>query len=80
MVEQHSPLGPAWRPGAHGHLAEGAGVSLTEQQPASITQLAAWPGRERHMLDAIRTATGLLLSDGAAYITRQVIGVNGGMA
>ena len=65
MVDQLSPLGAAWRPGAHGHVAEGIGVSLTEMQPASIVQLAAWPGRQREMLEAIAEIAGLPLPDGA---------------
>jgi heterotetrameric sarcosine oxidase gamma subunit len=65
MVDQSSPLGPAWRPGRHGRVEKGFGVTLSELQPASIVQLAAWPGRQRQMLDAIRTVTGLALPDGA---------------
>lgn len=65
MIDQLSPLGPAWRPGAHGNVAQGIGVSLTELQPASIVQLAAWPARQREMLAAIRETTGLRLPDGA---------------
>ncbi|MCC2689410.1 MAG: sarcosine oxidase, gamma subunit family, partial [Rhizobiaceae bacterium] len=64
MVDQLSPLGAAWRPGAHGHVAEGIGVSLTEMQPASIVQLAAWPGRQREMLEAIAEIAGFPLPDG----------------
>jgi heterotetrameric sarcosine oxidase gamma subunit len=65
MVDQLSPLGLAWRPGAHGHVAEGIGVSLIETQPASIVQLAAWPGRQRQMLEAIGSIAGFPLPDGA---------------
>jgi sarcosine oxidase subunit gamma len=65
MVDQLSPLGPAWRAGSHGHVAEGIGVSLTETQPASIVQLAAWPGRQREMLEAIGSVAGSPLPDGA---------------
>jgi len=65
MVDQLSPLGPAWRPGAHGHVAEGIGISLTETQPASIVQLTAWPGRQRQILEAIERIAGFPLPDGA---------------
>lgn len=65
MVEQLSPLKPVWKPGGHGNLADGIGVHLTETQPASIVQVAAWPGSEKSVMAAIKTATDLSLLDGA---------------
>ncbi|HTV71811.1 MAG TPA: sarcosine oxidase subunit gamma family protein [Rhizobiaceae bacterium] len=64
MVEQVSPLEPVWKPGSHGRILGGAGVTLTETRPGSIVQLAAWPGHEKAMMEAIRSATGLSLADG----------------
>jgi sarcosine oxidase subunit gamma len=65
MVEQLSPLGPAWRPGSHGNFVEGTGVVLSETQPGSIVQVAAWAGEEKALIAAIRTVAGLALPDGA---------------
>ncbi len=65
MVDQLSPLGAAWRPGGHGHVAEGIGVLLSEMQPASIVQIAAWPGRQPAVLEAIAAIAGSALPDGA---------------
>lgn len=65
MAEMVSPLGAAYRPGLHGDISAGAGLTLSEPQPGSIVQVAAWPGRERELLGAIREATGLALPDGA---------------
>jgi sarcosine oxidase subunit gamma len=65
MVDQISPLGAAWRPGAHGHVAEGIGILLTEMQPASIVQLAAWPGMQPAVLETIAAIAGSALPDGA---------------
>lgn len=65
MVEQVSPLGPAWKPGRHGSLADGAGVVLSETRPGSIVQAAAFPGSEKAVMAAIKVATGLSLPDGA---------------
>jgi heterotetrameric sarcosine oxidase gamma subunit len=65
MVEMLSPLQPVWRPGSHGNFAKGVGVVLSETQPGSIVQAAAWPGSERAVIAAIKTATGLSLPDGA---------------
>jgi sarcosine oxidase subunit gamma len=59
MVEMLSPLGAAWRPGAHGNLASGTGVVLSETQPGSVVQAGAWPGREAALLAAINAVTGL---------------------
>jgi methylglutamate dehydrogenase subunit D len=65
MVDQLSPLAPIFRPGSHRHAAGGIGVTLSEIQPGSIVQLAAWRGEERPMMSAIREITGLALPDGA---------------
>lgn len=65
MAEMVSPLGAAYRPGLHGDISAGAGVVLSEPQPGSIVQVAAWPGQERELLGAIRKSTGLALPDGA---------------
>ena len=65
MVDQLSPLAPVFRPGSHGHAADGIGVTLSEIQPGSIVQLAAWRGEERPMIAAIKQVTGLALPDGA---------------
>ena len=65
MVEQLSPLEPVLRPGPHGNFADGVGVTLSEIQPGSIVQVAAWPGEERPLIAALRDVTGLALPDGA---------------
>lgn len=65
MAERLSPLEPVYRPGSHGNLAEGTGVALTETQPGSIVQVAAWPGEERAVIAAIAAVAGLSLPDGA---------------
>ncbi len=65
MVEQVSPLGAAWKPGAHNVGKAGAGVSITETRPGSIVQVAAWPGGEKAAMAAIQSVTGLKLPDGA---------------
>ncbi len=65
MVDQLSPLAPVFRPGSHRHAAGGIGVTLSEIQPGSIVQLAAWRGEERPMIAAISEVTGLALPDGA---------------
>lgn len=64
-VERQSPLGSALQPGSHGNFAAGVGVVLSETQPGSIVQVAAWPGTEKEVIAAIRVATGLKLPDGA---------------
>lgn len=61
MVEQLSPLGAAFEPGLRGNAANGVGVLLSEPQPGSIVQMAAWPGCEAALLAAIARATGLKL-------------------
>lgn len=65
MVDLLSPLQPVWKPGTHGNIGAGIGVVLTETQPGSIVQLAAWPGQERAIIAAIKKVTGLALPDGA---------------
>ena len=65
MVEQLSPLEPVLRPGSHGNFADGVGVTLSEIQPGSIVQVAAWPGEERSLIAALRDVTGLALPDAA---------------
>jgi heterotetrameric sarcosine oxidase gamma subunit len=65
MVDQLSPLAPAYRPGAHGNFVDGVGVYLSETQPGSIVQLAAWRGQQRAMIAAIAAVAGLALPDGA---------------
>jgi heterotetrameric sarcosine oxidase gamma subunit len=65
MVDQLSPLQPVWRPGSHGNFADGVGVTLSETQPGSIVQVAAWPGAEKALIDALKAVTSLALPDGA---------------
>ncbi|RUM98730.1 sarcosine oxidase subunit gamma family protein [Pseudaminobacter arsenicus] len=65
MVEQESPLKPVWQPGSHGNFAAGIGVYLSESAPGSIVQLAAWAGKEKAVLQAIKAVAGLKLPDGA---------------
>lgn len=65
MVDRLSPLEPVFHAGSHGRFEDGVGVALSETQPGSIVQLAAWPGAEKQMMAAIRTVTGLALPDGA---------------
>lgn len=61
MVDQISPLLPVYRPGAHGRFEHGVGVYLSETQPGSIVQVAAWPGQTPALVAAIGKATGLPL-------------------
>lgn len=65
MVEQVSPLGPAWEPGARNIGKGGAGVTLSETRPGSIVQVAAWPGHEKAAIAAIQGVAGIKLPDGA---------------
>lgn len=65
MVELVSPLGSAWKPGAHGKVLGGAGVVLEETAPGSIVQAAAFPGEEKALMAIIAETTGLSLPDGA---------------
>lgn len=63
MVDQLSPLQPVYRPGAHGNFGNGVGVFLSETQPGSIVQVAAWPGQTPALIAAIGAATGLVFAD-----------------
>jgi methylglutamate dehydrogenase subunit D len=65
MVELLSPLQPVLRPGSHGNFADGVGVVLSEIQPGSIVQAAAWPRHEKQLIAAIGSTTGLAVPDGA---------------
>lgn len=65
MVDQLSPLAPVLRPGRHALADHSVGVTLTETQPGSIVQLAAWRGEEGTLIAAIREVAGLALPDGA---------------
>ncbi|RRH95830.1 sarcosine oxidase subunit gamma family protein [Mesorhizobium tamadayense] len=65
MPERLSPLEPVYHPGSHGNFEHGVDVILSETRPGSILQLAAWPGEEKRLIDAIRKVTGLALPDGA---------------
>ena len=58
-------LQPVLRPGSHGNFADGVGVALSEVQPGSIVQVAAWPGHEKAVIAAIQAVTGLAVPDGA---------------
>ena len=65
LPERLSPLEPVFHPGSHGNFEHGVDVILTETRPGSILQLAAWPGAEKQLIEAIRSVTGLALPDGA---------------
>jgi sarcosine oxidase subunit gamma len=65
MVDQLSPLQPVYHAGSHGNFADGAGVILSETQPGSIVQVAAWPGKAAALIAAVKKAAGLALPDGA---------------
>ncbi len=65
MVDQLSPLAPALRPGRYAQADRGVGVTLSETQPGSIVQLAAWRGAEAAMISAIKEITGLAVPDHA---------------
>ena len=64
-VERQSALEPVYRPGSHGDVESGIGVILSELRPASIVQLAAWPGEEKTVIAAVAKVMGLSLPDGA---------------
>ena len=64
-IDLLSPLGVAYKPGLHGNRDNGAGVTLTEPQPGSILQLAAWPGQEKTVIAIVGEISGLALPDGA---------------
>ena len=61
MVEPLSPLGQAWTPGRFGAGRGRPGVTLSDVQPGSIVQVAAWPEKDAAALEAIRTVAGLSL-------------------
>ena len=65
LPERLSPLEPVYHPGSHGNFEHGIDVILSETRPGSILQVAAWPGEEKRLIDAIRKVTGLTLPDGA---------------
>ena len=65
MVDQLSPLAAVFRPGSHRHADGGISVTLSEIQPGSIVQLAAWRGEEGQVIAAIKQVAGLALPDGA---------------
>jgi sarcosine oxidase subunit gamma len=46
----------------HGHVAGAPGVQLSETQPGSIVQAAAWPDTQRQLIEAIAATTSLALS------------------
>ena len=79
MVEQVSPLEPVWKPGVHGRVLGGHGVTLTETRPGSIVQIAAWPGEEKTVMATIKVVSGLALADGGgagiATETRSAFGI-----
>ncbi|MEO3385787.1 sarcosine oxidase subunit gamma family protein [Mesorhizobium sp. CAU 1741] len=62
MAEPISPLADAYRPGSHGNVARGVGVSIFETSPGSIIEVSAWRGGEHALVAAITEATGLALS------------------
>lgn len=65
MVDQLSPLEPVLRPGKYGYLGDKPGVSLSEPQPGSIVQLAAWRGKEGALVKAVKQVSGLAVPGGA---------------
>jgi len=65
LPERLSPLEPVYHPGSHGNFEHGIDVILSETRPGSILQVAAWPGEEKRLIDAIGKVTGLTLPDGA---------------
>lgn len=77
MVEPVSPLGASFQPGSYG--GDGEGVTLSETQPGSIVQAAAWPGREAALVAAITAVTGLALPEdpgaGIATETKAAFGI-----
>lgn len=62
MVEIVSPLGSAFKPGRHGSPDGAPGVTLSERKLAAIVQVAAFPGRQTPVTEAIAKATGLKLN------------------
>lgn len=79
MVEVLSPILPVARPSSQGNYVEGAGVTLSETQPGSIVQVAAWPGQEATLSIEIADLTGLELpagpGGGVATETKAAFGI-----
>lgn len=65
MADILSPLAPVYAPGRHGNVTGSAGVTLSEVQPGSIVQAAAWPGQDTALRAAITKLTNAKLPDGA---------------
>lgn len=63
MADILSPLAPEYSIGRHGNMSSEAGVILSEIQPCSIVQVAAWPGQDKSLRGAIGGVTGLSLGD-----------------
>lgn len=82
MAEQLSPLAPVLRPGRYGNTAAEIGVTLSETAPGSIVQVAAWPGGEHAVIEAIARVTGLALGeqpgDGEVSKTAAAFGIGPG--
>jgi heterotetrameric sarcosine oxidase gamma subunit len=78
MVERESPIGNAYRPGAHGNLAAGPGLRILELKPGSVVEVVAWPGEEAEAIAAIVAATGLAVENrpgaGAVASSRSAFG------
>lgn len=62
MVDQLSPLAPVLRLGRYGNAAAEVGVALSETQPGSIVQVAAWPDSEQALIEAVGKVMGLELN------------------
>ena len=62
MVDQLSPLAPIFRPGSHGHAADGIGVTLSEIKPGSIVQLSRPPGTNSLPVKAVMTSADARLN------------------
>jgi len=61
MAETLSPLEPVLRTGRYANTAARIGVVLSEVSPGSIVQVAAWPGTDAKVREAIAKATKLNL-------------------
>jgi sarcosine oxidase subunit gamma len=61
MAERSSPLAGHWKPGFLGPAsgADAWAVSLKEQRPASLVQVAGWPSSAGALTDRLREATGV---------------------
>ena len=83
MVEQISPLGPAYRLGRHGRIEGTPGLTLTETRHGSIVQLGAWPSREAEVIAAATSVLGVPLADlpraGAVSGHRAIFGIGPGL-